>query len=850
MPTLLDQIEEAVWAVDLAYRILYANQQIRTFMEVLTSRAFLLGQSIFYPELSTEQRAIWQGYYDRALRGEIHSVEVVGQADHLPGAREYRFQPMRAADGAIIGVIVVRSDITARHTAEQALRASEERFRASVENMLDSFGIYSAIRAVDGTIVDFRIDYVNEAACVSTQLSREAQIGHRLLEVRPGHRESGLFAAYCDLVNTGIPLSRESLAYTNHDGDLLLSHAFDIRASRFGDGFIASWRDITPRKQAELQLAASQNFIERITELLPAGIYIFDIKAQQNIYTNRHIANLLGYAPDEIQALGEQFVATLLHPDDHPQFTHLLDAMRSAEDGQIVENEYRFRHRDGSWRWMRSRETVFRRDEAGQVWQTVGFVEDITDRRILYDRVHYQANLLAQITDAVIATDSESRISSWNTAAERIYGWSAAQALGRKLPELIETRYIAESEEDVERALLRNDTWSGEVEQRRADGTLTAIQSIVSLLRDQYGKPTGTVRVNRDISDRRHSEHLLQAANTRLEQAILDARRRTSEVVQINQMHDLLQVCQNRRETAEVIGICLAALFPEHRGYLAVRQPGAHRVEVLGHWGGAPPLRLTFGLDACWALRLGQLHIVKPDHDAPRCQHTAESSAICHCCLPLAVQGELYGVLSVAGTHEPPIELLLSVGDAIKLALANIDLREALREQATHDPLTGLFNRRYLEASLPRELHRVQREGDPLCVVMIDIDHFKRFNDRYGHEAGDILLREVAWVFRDGIRRSDIACRYGGEEFLLVLPGSSLAETRTRVEAMAMLIRTLRIDYLGRRLDPVTISVGLAARQHHESMAELIRAADEALYLAKAGGRDQLVVAERNMADF
>lgn len=455
-----------------------------------------------------------------------------------------------------------------------------------------------------------------------------------------------------------------------------------------------------------------------------------------------------------------------------------------------------------------------------------------------------QANLLAHVADAVVATDLEFRIRSWNAAAERIYGWSAAEAIGQPIASLIETSYISNSTEDALQMLLNTGSWSGEIQQSRRDGSLVPIQSSVTLLRDETGLMVGTVAINRDISERKHTEWLLQAVNSRLEQAIVEARRRTAEVTQINQMHDLLQVCQNRSEAAEVISLRLAAIFPEHSGYLAVRQVGSPILELLSRWGNQHPSRTTFSTEECWALRRGQLHTAIAPDGGPRCRHIAGPRTASYCCLPLSVQGEIYGVLHIAGTAQPRTELLISVGDAIKLALANIDLREALRDQATHDPLTGLFNRRYLEVTLPRELHRARREDGELCVAMIDIDHFKHFNDRYGHDAGDALLREVAWVFRAGLRKSDIACRYGGEEFLLVLPGSTLVDTAQRLEQICELVRGLQIDFHGRRLGSVSISVGIAALTTDASAADLLHTADEALYAAKRAGRDRVVVAE------
>ncbi len=596
--------------------------------------------------------------------------------------------------------------------------------------------------------------------------------------------------------------------------------------------------------QLEWRLSADYHFVRSITDRLPATVFIFDLTEQRGVYANSSLSRLLGYTADEIRASNVDTLPHLLHPDDRAHLERGLEELRAMTDEQTVEHTFRLRHRDGSWRWMRSRVRVFRRDAEGRVRQVLGQIEDVTAQHLYEEQLQYQASLLANVADAVIATDLAFHIKSWNAAAERIYGWTAGEVLGRPVDEVLVTSYVNDTEEAALEVLFREGRWSGEVEQRRHDGSYVPIQSSVALLRTGAGQVTGVVAINRDISERRHVEGLLQAVNTRLEQAIIEARRHTAEVMQINQMHDLLQVCQNRTEAAEVIGLRLAALFPEHGGYLAVRIPGSDDLEVICQWGEQRPTQLVFPIADCWALRRGQIHVLAGRRAGPRCRHLSALQAAYSCCLPLAVRSEIYGVLHIAGEVQPRIELLISVGDAIKLALANIDLREALREQAILDPLTGLFNRRYLEATLPREVYRVQREGEPLCVAMLDIDYFKSFNDRYGHEAGDTLLREVGWIFREHMRKSDIACRYGGEEFVLVLPGSAVEDTVQRLEQIRGLVNALQIDFHGNHLEPVSISVGVAAYAGVGGADELLRAADEALYAAKRAGRNTIVVHE------
>jgi diguanylate cyclase (GGDEF)-like protein len=178
------------------------------------------------------------------------------------------------------------------------------------------------------------------------------------------------------------------------------------------------------------------------------------------------------------------------------------------------------------------------------------------------------------------------------------------------------------------------------------------------------------------------------------------------------------------------------------------------------------------------------------------------------------------------------------------LALSNIMHHEALQNYAIYDSLTGLFNRRYMEETLKREISRVARNKEPLGLIMVDIDHFKNFNDSYGHAAGDMLLRSIGDFFKDRIRREDIACRYGGEDFVLIMPGSSLENTCRRAEQLHEDIKRVRVRHRGTFISSVEVSMGVVVFSEHGTSAELLlESADKALYKAKSLGRNRIVVA-------
>ncbi len=269
----------------------------------------------------------------------------------------------------------------------QELQKSEELFRTSVENMLDCFGIYSAMRNQTGEIIDFRIDYVNAAACECHQLTKEKHLGQGLCQILPAYRESGLFDEYCQVVKTGKPLVKESLIYTWMYGKQQLSRAFDIRVTKMEDGLVASWRDVTEKKQAEERLRESQQFIERIAETTPGILYVHDIVEQRNVYINSQVAEILGYTPQQIQEMGTELLLNLMHPDDLPGFLGMYERLGSFRDGKIIENEYRMRHANGEWRWFCSRDTLFTRNADGSPRQVVGTAFDITQRKQIEEQL-------------------------------------------------------------------------------------------------------------------------------------------------------------------------------------------------------------------------------------------------------------------------------------------------------------------------------------------------------------------------------------------------------------------------------------------------------------------------------
>jgi PAS domain S-box-containing protein len=313
----------------------------------------------------------------------------------------------------------------------QELQRSEERFRTSIDNMLDCFGIFSAVRQQMGQILRFRVDYMNAAACEFSQIMSGAQ-GEYLCNILLNIRDNGLFDECCRVVETGQPLEKESVVWTACDQRLQSAKVIDIRITKMGDGFVASWRDVTAKKRAEDQLRDSQQFIEAITNTIPGMLYVYDLIQQQNIYTNNQFTKLLGYTAQEIQDMGTELLPLLMHPEDWVRFTRNLQVINSAEDGEIVEFEYRMRHANGEWRWFVSRDTVFNRSVDGSPHHIVGTAFDITARKQVEEQLRLSNERFqlaaAAVNCLIYDIDFKNNTVSRTEGLTRILGYSLAEA--------------------------------------------------------------------------------------------------------------------------------------------------------------------------------------------------------------------------------------------------------------------------------------------------------------------------------------------------------------------------------------------------------------------------------------
>lgn len=347
-----------------------------------------------------------------------------------------------------------------------------------------------------------------------------------------------------------------------------------------------------------------------------------------------------------------------------------------------------------------------------------------------------------------------------------------------------------------------------------------------------------------DVTDLKHAQDALRASNEDLRRWVNELERHRQDSEAHIELTALLQSCESVQEAGHVIERLVPTLFPASSGAICLDVPGTSALQCIGDWGERPPATSSFHRDACWAVRRGQLHAAEAVQGGLACPHLMDGFEGYSVCLPLRAQGTMPGVLTLRGDHrlreQGGLRQARMLADTVGLAIVNLRLRESLREQSIRDGLTGLFNRRYLEETLARELARASREQTSLSLLMVDLDHFKRVNDTYGHSTGDRVLQTVAELLQRQVRSADIVCRYGGEEFAVLLPDTTLDHALARAEDLREGAQSLEMPGLTAS-DVMSLSVGVATYPlHGRRAADLVRSSDNALYSAKRNGRNRV----------
>jgi len=358
----------------------------------------------------------------------------------------------------------------------------------------------------------------------------------------------------------------------------------------------------------------------------------------------------------------------------------------------------------------------------------------------------------------------------------------------------------------------------------------------------------------RDALARRKIASTTEAINQRLAQNLKALEDRARETLLLLNARNELQLCVDVEQLYRASVAGLAQLIPGTAGALCMINNSRHMVETADSWGASvTPTHLpeVFASQTCCGLRSGTLRWRRPGLSEIHCDHFVGTAPACYLCIPMVAQGETIGFLYIEPPTESAIALVEQRLDGVLqllqltgMAVASLQLRTKLENQSIRDSLTGLFNRHFMQIALERELALAFRRQNNLAVIMLDVDHFKRFNDRFGHPAGDAVLKAVANVFQTSIRAEDIACRYGGEEFSIILPDVSPAGAFERAEIIRLAVAALHWSAESTPGE-ITISIGIAMYPKDGTDAEfLLRVADQALYRAKHAGRNKVILSD------
>jgi diguanylate cyclase (GGDEF)-like protein/PAS domain S-box-containing protein len=624
-------------------------------------------------------------------------------------------------------------------------------------------------------------------------------------------------------------------------------------------GVMVEMQDVTRRRTAEEALRQSEQQYRQVIDGMIEGVIMTD--ASGNIIAcNPNAAQILGIPSDEIIGLSlSNSNWRTIHEDGSTFMQEQYPANLALRTGQrqlhVTMGVYQ---PDNRLKWLLVNSEPLHKDRDKEPYAVVSTFVDITEDRqsaqALRDSEHKFRGLLEFAPVAIIISDEEGIIQLMNARAEDLFGYQRSEVEGKSIEILIPERYhkahVRQRDEFIQESRSRPMGQGQQLIAKRKDGSEFSVDVGLNLIHTNQGTLVMSYLV--DITDRKSAEEALRQANDRLVQSLVELEQRNRELVALTEMGDMLQSCASIQEAYAVVAAFAGKLFPDCSGALYMADPTLSWFDSVIAWGDKVADETPFSADMCWALRRGRIHSVSVSGNELDCQHVAQlgkQGYINYVCVPMQAQGEVIGLFHLRwkspAIHRPNDQLAATVAEQVSLSLSNLILRDNLRKQSIRDPLTGIFNRRYMEEAFTRELHRAARHQHPVGVIMLDVDHFKTINDTFGHAYGDNLLKALAKFLAKRLRGEDILCRYGGEEFIIILPETNLENSIRLAEKLRAEVQAIETELTIQPLEPTHLSLGVAAfPDHGRNVDELIKSADWALYQAKQKGRDQVMVAQ------
>jgi diguanylate cyclase (GGDEF)-like protein/PAS domain S-box-containing protein len=595
----------------------------------------------------------------------------------------------------------------------------------------------------------------------------------------------------------------------------------------------ANWLNNLDRKRIK-----DEEFLKSVLENTNNVIFIKNLQGeyqlinrQFELLTNKNKQELIGKTDYEL--FDSEFARKVVKAD-----------YKVAKSQEMIVVEESFPLKDGVHTYLTNKFPIL--DESKNVYAIGGIAIDITEQKRAEERFK---TIIEAAPDGIIIINRTGDIILINKRIEEMFSFKGIELLGHCVELLIPNifKVIGDKQKGNFFDLITSHSpIEKELTAKRKNNELLPIEVSISLIETTEGK--AALATIRDITHRKAIEEKNQLNLKQL-------KKRHRELNLLNEFGSNMQVCKKIDEAGRLVANYASHLFPDCAGVLYLCDSDVKMLHAVTSFNNPILNETTLKPEDCWAIRIGNLHYVENPKKDIVCAHNMNlgTDSPSFMCVPLFAQGVIMGLFYLEQTKEANQvgdlknqEILASTFcEQIALGLTNIKLQETLREQSIRDVLTGLYNRRYLEEIFERELIRLKRNPLPLTVIMFDIDHFKDFNDAYGHKAGDVVLQALASLVSEKMRASDIICRYGGEEFIIILPETSIGTGWQRAEQLRRQVTEMRAYYNNSGLK-ITISLGVASYpEHGTQMIDLIAAADIALYQAKKKGGDTTVIYTR-----
>jgi diguanylate cyclase (GGDEF)-like protein/PAS domain S-box-containing protein len=508
---------------------------------------------------------------------------------------------------------------------------------------------------------------------------------------------------------------------------------------------------------------------------------------------------------------------------------------------------------DGEQVWVSHTVRVYPDGDGEPIYE--GSVEDITHRKEVEGELQASEKKFRSIFDlspnSILLADLSANIIDCNISTLRLETFaSKEEMIGCNFSSVVipedHTRFFSLMDTTLEDGGVQG----AGLTLLRKDGTRFEAEISTSIVSNSTGRSKRMIITVNDISTRKAAENELQDAQRQLAQRVNELETRTHQITLLTEMSNMLQVCLKPEEAYSFIGKYAAQVFPGLGGVLMILDANKRMLLPQAHWGEMEFKPQPYLPADCWALRSGQAYLAPEDNPTSLCRHFHLQPVSGSLCVPILSAGEIIGVINLLNWRgmgslaEAQLQLASAMAEQIGLALSNMQLRDNLREQAIHDPLTRLYNRYHLREALESELAISEKTSKPMAVVMIDLDHFKQMNTRYGHLNVDVMLREFGRMMHAFVSNGEVALRYGGDEFVLILPNVTLDQAAERAEQLRRRVRQLTVHQGDLTIQDMTLSIGIAGwPMHGRTFTELLKAADAALFKAKEA-RDKVEIAQ------